>query len=139
MNHSFQVFTAVVDRVALCVVHVPYSTEFAKNSENVLRLSSGWIIVHFFQHNYLSICSNQSPRRFRQHVARECPDTYLVHGVETKNKPWQLNAVNVVMNIILQITRVCDHQFETLGNVKFIQCNAPPLALGPVLVTDNIK
>jgi len=60
MNQSFQVFTAIVDQVALCVVHAPCCTEFAKNSENILRPSSGWILVHFFQHNYLSICSSQS-------------------------------------------------------------------------------
>jgi hypothetical protein len=139
MTNALHIFFTAVDRVVLCVVHAPDSTDFAKNSENVLRLSSRWIIVHFFQHNYLSICSNQSPRSLRQRVARESPDTYLVHGVETKNKPWLLNAVNVVMCIILQLTRVRDHQFETLRNFKFIHCNAPPLALGPVPVTDNIK
>jgi hypothetical protein len=112
---------------------------FAKNSENVLPLSSGWIIVHFFQHNYLSICNNQSPRGLWQCVAWERTDTYLVHGVETKNKLWLLNAVNVVMNITLQPTRVRDHLFETLRNVKFIQWEALPLPLGPVLVTDDIK
>lgn len=60
MNLSFKVFAAVVDRVALCVFHTPCSTEFAKNSENVLPPSSGWILVHFFHHNYFSIYSNQS-------------------------------------------------------------------------------
>jgi len=57
--------------------------------------------MHFFQHNYLSIYGNQSPRRLQQRVARERPDTYLVHGVETKNKPRQLNVANVVVNIIV--------------------------------------
>jgi len=75
MNLSFQVLTAVVDRVALCVVQAPCSTELAKNSENVLPPSSGLILVHFLQHNLKHLQYPESPRILRQHISLECSGT----------------------------------------------------------------